>query len=101
MTPKGTVLIIGGAEDKGDEEKDIHLRNRHYEKLEILRELLPKDGGSKRIEIITTASKVPEQMEQTYSAAFDRIGYKNVGFIDIRKKADARKASFCERVEQA
>ena len=31
MTPKGTVLIIGGAEERGEEEKDMEKANNEYE----------------------------------------------------------------------
>lgn len=35
MKPKGTVLIIGGAEDRGDEEKEMQLQNKTFERFVI------------------------------------------------------------------
>ena len=31
MKPKGTVLILGGSEDRGDDEKDMQRNNTEYE----------------------------------------------------------------------
>jgi cyanophycinase len=65
MKPKGKILIIGGAEDRGDKDTYIQKANNHSERLEILKELIPKNGGRQRIEIITTASSIPEEMKIT------------------------------------
>ena len=101
MTPKGTVLIIGGAEDKGEAEKEMEQQNKMYEKFEILRELLPKNGKKQRIEIITTASSVPDEMKKMYLDAFKKIDFTNVGFMDIKDKHEARDVEVCKRVEKA
>ncbi len=101
MTPKGTVLIIGGAEDKGEAEKEMEQQNKMYEKFEILRELLPKNGKKQRIEIITTASSVPDEMQKMYLDAFKKIDFTNVGFMDIKDKHEARDVEVCKRVEKA
>jgi cyanophycinase len=103
MTPKGTVLIIGGAEDKGDEnEPDMAQKNKEFEHFEILREILPKDNGSKKkIEIIATASSVPDEMNQSYKKAFAKLGYKNVDFIKIESKEEARNQDFAKRIHKA
>jgi len=66
MRPKGTILIIGGAEDKGDEEKDIKKQNSEFKNFEILKELLPLKNGKKRIEIITSASSLPNEMKKKH-----------------------------------
>jgi cyanophycinase len=102
MIPKGTILIIGGAEDKGDEKDEKKRKhNTKYEKLEILKELLPKNGKKGRIEIITTASSIPGEMKRMYQSAFSTLGYLNIGFIDIKDKIEARDPNFCKQVEKA
>jgi len=102
MNPKGTILIIGGAEDKGNEEDEKKRKhNIKYEKLEILKELLPKNGRKGRIEIITTASSIPDQMKKMYLNAFNNLGYLDIGFIDIKDKMEARDPKFCKLVEKA
>src|SRR5215212_7054186 len=100
MTPKGTILVIGGSEDKGEEVKETQQQNKEYEKYEILKDLLPPDG-KKRIEIITTASDKPEEMKKMYLNAFKKVGFMNVGFINIENKPEARETDFCKRIEKA
>lgn len=101
MKPKGTVLIIGGAEDKGDKQKEIKQQNKAFEKFEILKELLPKENRKQRIEIITTASSIPGEMQKMYINAFKQIHFTNVGFFDIKDKQEARNSEFCKRIEKA
>jgi cyanophycinase len=101
MIPKGTILIIGGAEDRDNNDTDMQVNNKVYEKFEILKELLPKNGRQKRIEIITTASADPEGMKRTYVNAFKNIGFKNVGYMAIQDKLHAKEKQVCERVEKA
>jgi cyanophycinase len=101
MIPKGTILIIGGAEDRDNSDSDMQLNNKLYDRFEILKELIPKSGGAKRIEIITTASADPDGMKKMYVKAFKKIGYKNVGYISVEDKLQARDKKICERVEKA
>lgn len=101
MKPKGKLLIIGGAEDIGD---DIHeeriARNKEFERYEILRELL-KASKNKKIELITTGSRFPNEVKKRYQRAFEKIGYPNVGFMIIENKIDAKDKKFLERAEEA
>ena len=102
MKPKGKIFIIGGAEDRGDNDGNaLRQDNNQYEKFEILKELLPKNGSKERIEIITTASDIPQEMAKMYKKAFAEIGFSNVGYIDIKNKVEARDPKFCEKVEKA
>jgi cyanophycinase len=98
--PKGTLLLIGGAEDKGD--FTDHTRNKEFESFEILNELIPKKNGNKaRLEIITTASIVPVEINNLYRAAFKKIGFKNVSFINMSNNKEADKAQYVKRVKKA
>jgi len=101
MTPKGTVLIIGGAEDKGDGDNDTEKDNKIYKRFDILEELLPKNGGKQQIEIVTTASSIPAEMQKMYIDAFKKLNYKNIGFLDIKDKHEARSLDFCKRIDKA
>ncbi len=100
MIPKGTILLIGGAEERSEDESEMEQDNNVYEKFEILKELLPKNGKQK-IEIITTASSIPAEMKKTYLNAFKKIDFTNVGFIEIQDKHSARDADVSKRVENA
>jgi cyanophycinase len=100
--PKGTLLIIGGSEDRGSEKTpDIAEDNKNFEHFEILKGLLPNGGSKKRIEIITTASSMADEIQKMYKKAFNEIGFKDVGFIDAQDKEEARNPEFAERVEKA
>jgi cyanophycinase len=101
MIPKGKLLIIGGAEDKGDDDTpDIKAKNQEFERYEILRTLLPVTKGQ-RIEIVTTGSEVPEEVKKKYQKAFHHIGYHQIGFIQIQNKLEARDKNYIKRAEEA
>lgn len=91
---KGFLVPIGGAEDKG-----MHYINGEAEKAQfdffeagILRQVvkLVERQGVPKIELITTASSIPEKMEETYCAAFGKLGCENMGhlFITSREQVD-------------
>jgi cyanophycinase len=101
MIPKGTVLIIGGAEDKGEEATQTEKENKQTERFEILKELISGSSGKKRIEIITTASDVTDEIKQMYKKAFKKLHFNDIGFIDIKNKQEAKDITYCERVEKA
>jgi cyanophycinase len=103
MKPKGTVFIIGGAEDKGEKADGLNMRgnNKEFEHFEILKELLPVKNGKKKIEIITTASSEADEMKTTYKAAFKKIGYRDIGFMNIQDKSQARTDEVCKRIHNS
>jgi cyanophycinase len=72
MIPKGSILLIGGAEDKGKKDgPDMEKNKGPFEQFEILKELLPQGSQrTKKIEIITTASEEPAEMAKSYKDAF-------------------------------
>lgn len=99
MIPKGTLLIIGGAEDKSDNEVlDMEKKNREFKHFEIL-QLLVK--GKKKVEIITTASNKQQEVKQKYQKTFNKLGFKNTGFIHIDDRAEARLNKYIKRIEIA
>lgn len=99
MIPKGTLLIIGGAEDKGDNQSpDMEFKSYAFEHFEILKLLLK---GKKRIEVITTASETQKDVKKEYEQTFKKLAFNNIGFIPIENKADARLPKFIKRTEEA
>jgi cyanophycinase len=103
MAPKGKLLIIGGAEYKGetDEASLEKAKRKSFRQYEILAELLHPDKNEEhRIEVITTASEIPEEMSQAYRNAFKKIGFQNVHHINIQTKDDARNFEFVQRIEE-
>src|SRR4051812_24809833 len=102
MAPKGKLLIIGGAEDRDDgSEERMKEDNEQFERFKILKELLPKSNSDGIIEVISTASSVPQEMERMYAKTFNEIGFKNIGFLRITNKMEARDEAYCERIKAA
>lgn len=100
-TPKGKLIVIGGAEDKGEEIATAHVTTRQIKRLEILNQLLPVRKQKGGIEIITTASSEPDKVNRIYKKAFNKIGFKKVGFISIGNHPDAHNPIFLERIRAA
>jgi cyanophycinase len=100
--PKGKLIAIGGAEDKGTnlETGDIYRNNLNFFELGILRRVVEEAGGpSSRIEIITTASMIPYEVGENYLNAFGRIGCTNVDVMHIRNRQDTTKSEYLERIQ--
>lgn len=100
--PKGKLIAIGGAEDKGTdlETGEIHRNNLNFFELGILRRVVEEAGGtSARIEIITTASTIPYEVGENYLNAFGKIGCMNVDVMHIRNRRDTMNEEFLERIK--
>lgn len=100
MTPKAKLLIIGGAEAKGPEEHmDLSEHKKEFTRYEILNEILPH--ANKKIEIITTGSEIQSEVKKVYQNVFKNMGYRNIGFIPIKKRSEARHSEYLKRMEDA
>src|SRR5688572_8992412 len=102
--PKGKLLIIGGAEDKGPVKTPpiIKLKNKNYIDFDILGSLIyPDEGGNNRLEVVTTASQQPLQTSKMYIKGFKKMGFANVGHISIDNKEDLKDPEYVERVKAA
>lgn len=101
--PRGKLIAIGGAEDKGTdlETGEIHRNNLNFFELGILRRIVEEAGGaSARIEVITTASTIPLEVADNYLNAFGKIGCTNIGILDIRSRQDTMKKDYLERIQK-
>lgn len=101
-TPKGKLIAIGGAEDKGTdlEKGEIQRSNLNFFELGILKRVVTEAGGpASRIEVITTASTIPYEVGENYLDAFGKIGCTNVGVMHIRNRADTANPDFLERIK--
>lgn len=102
--PKGKLLIVGGAEDKGPIRNPplIKLKNRNYVDYDILGSLIFKDDmADNRIEIVTTASQQPLKTGRMYIRSFKKAGFTNVGHISIENKEDLKNPEHTDRVKEA
>lgn len=101
MVPKGKIIIIGGAEDKGEDNLEIASQNAQFTNMEILRRLIDVGYPDARIEVITTASNIPEKVRAMYERAFRKVECGNVGFLDIQDRASARSEENLKRIREA
>jgi cyanophycinase len=102
IVPKGKLIAVGGAEDKGadSETGEIHRNNLNFFELQILRRVVEEAGGiNARIEIITTASTIPYEVGENYMNAFGKIGCVNVGVMHIRNRQDTGNPEYIERIK--
>lgn len=100
--PQGKLFAIGGAEDKGvDLEKGEMIRNNlNFFELGILRRIVEEAGGnSVRIEVVTTASMIPNEVGENYLNAFGKIGCTDIGILPIRTRADAMNEEYIDRLK--
>ncbi len=104
LVPKGKLIAVGGAEDKGIdlETGEIYRNNLNFFELGILRRIVKESGGpTDRIEVITTASMIPHEVGNNYLNAFGKIGCTNIGVLHIRNREDAMNHDYMERLKQA
>lgn len=103
--PKGILIVIGGGvampwvENSESEDMNGGKTEASAEIMNKFCEVLPNEKA--RIEIIPTASGVPEESFQYYYDAFKKLGFENVGNLDIRKREDASAPDTVKRVKRA
>lgn len=98
---KGKLIAIGGAEDKGTdlEKGEIHRNNLNFFELGILRRIVDEvNGVNTRIEVITTASMIPQEVGENYLHAFSKIGCNNIDTMHIRNRTDVMNPDYLERL---
>lgn len=105
IIPKGILVPVGGAEDKGTDLETgfIKRNNLNFFEQGILIRIVSeaKNQHRSRIEVITTASTIPIEVGQNYLDAFSKLQCNNVGLIDIRNREDATNPEFIERIKIA
>src|SRR6186713_2405186 len=102
QNPKGKLIAIGGAEDKGtDPEKGEtqKLSNLNFIELGILHRIVSESGGpDAKIEVVTTASTLPYEAGENYLDAFGKIGCTDVNVMHIRNRSDAIAEEYLTRL---
>ena len=107
MDIKGKLIIIGGALDKGSfAETDLDenlVNNLNFFETGILRRIIleSKHQEKSRIEVITTASKIPKEIGPEYIKALEYLGAKNAAIMFLDKREMASTPEIIERLEVA
>ncbi len=85
---KGTLIPVGGNEDKGFEDDEIHRLD--YIEEGILSHVVREAGGvNAKIVVIPTASSIPVQVGENYLKAFSTLGCKDVTVLNIKSKKES------------
>jgi cyanophycinase len=101
--PKGILISIGGDVDKGTSDEPNYKKSTVLSFFDdgILKRILQEmKGKDSRIEVITTASEIPEEVGNNYIEAFKRLGCENVGVIHIKKREDVQITEYSDRIKE-
>jgi cyanophycinase len=107
MNILGKLIIIGGAVDKGSfTETDIDrnaAKNLNFFETGILKRILneSKHKENSRIEVITTASKIPKEIGPEYVKALNYLGANNVDVLNIERREQAMDPIVLDRLKAA
>ena len=107
MMPKGKLIIIGGAVDKGSFTENVFAEhvddNLNFFEKGILRRIIDESKHRKesRIEIVPTASKIPALVGSEYAKALGHLGAENVGVINIETREKANDIEVLDRIKNA
>ncbi|AKD04705.1 cyanophycinase [Pontibacter korlensis] len=101
--PKGKLIAVGGNEDKGSYPNPKSKKKYYLDffELGILKRFLKEiPTKNPHIEVVTTASMIPEEVGERYTSAFGILGVENVQLMHIRNEEDAKNPDYMERVKQ-
>ena len=101
--PKGKLIPIGGNEDKGTDHEPnfIQKNNLNFFELQILSRIISETKGkTSHIEIITTASSIPEEVGDNYLQTFTKLGCDNVRLMHIKNREDVMHEDYIQRIRE-
>lgn len=99
-TVKGTLIPIGGNEDKGVGESENYTLD--FIEDGILSHVVKESGGQNAlIVVIPTASSIPEKVGDNYVAAFRKLGCENIKVLNIKKRNQSDDPDFLKWIEKA
>lgn len=100
--PQGTLLVIGGKENKGEGAPENKKKPADFLKLQILEAF--KEATYKRdplVEVITTASSEGPEIFKDYQKAFEKVGIKRLGHIHHDAREEVLFDPMPERIKNA
>lgn len=106
MTPRGKLIVIGGAVDTGSFTEKNYKKddsNLNFFEEGILKRILTESakGNESRIEIIPTASQMPVEVGNEYVKAFSYLDAHNTGVLFVSTRDEANDAAIIERLANA
>jgi len=105
MKPKGTLLIIGGGEDKAEIIDNVDPKSEKLiadiNELEILKEIIPENRKKGIIELITTATTIPKEAAKRYKYLFKKLGFTNLRIMDVENRAQCMDEKNIQKIKEA
>jgi cyanophycinase len=100
--PNGTLLVIGGKENKGADKPEDKEKSGDFERLGVLKTFIELTGKkSPVIEVITSASTLADESFEEYRKAFEELKVENVGHIHHNSREEVLANGLTERIEKA
>ena len=107
MKAAGKLVIIGGAVNKGsfteqDFDQNVE-KNLNFFETGILRKIIDESKNKENsvIEVIPTASQIPQIVGPEYKKAFEYLGAKNVNILEIQNREQANSDEIVARANAA
>ncbi len=97
--PKGYLIAVGGAEDKGEKVGQFDL----YHESAILRnvvDIIQQHTEPCTVGVVTTASSMPAEVSVIYENAFKKLGINTVEHFDILQREEAESKEVLDRLAQ-
>ena len=88
---KGSLIIIGGHEDKDDQEERAILKA-------VCQRAVKNQG---KLVIVTAATQHPAEVGAEYTKVFQSLGVRQIDLLDIRAREDAYRESSIEKIRDA
>lgn len=107
MKAVGKLVIIGGAVNKGsftEQNFDQNVeKNLNFFETGILRKIIDESKNKENsvIEIIPTASQIPQIVGPEYKKAFEYLGAKNVNILELQTREQANSDEIVARANAA
>jgi cyanophycinase len=102
MLIRGTLIAIGGNEDKGFHSRPLHVHDTVHNfansgiLYRIISEINHPEAG---LEVVTTASSIPKTVAHQYIRAFKKLGYEHIRPMHIISPGEADRPEILARIQ--
>lgn len=104
MAIPGIIIAIGGNEDKGIRRRKLHITDTELEFTIsgiLCRMLAELKSNESPVEIITSASDIPEKVGANYVRAFKRLGHRTINVLHLSDKSEADSPETLDRIARS
>lgn len=102
MQIRGTLIAIGGNEDKGARTKSLHVHDTVHDFTNsgiLYRIIAEMNNPDACLEVVTTASSIPEAVARQYLKAFKKLGHGSVRQMHITSSEQADQPDVLARIK--